>query len=253
MIFILLLPAVTLAGWQRAKVVVTGTWGNSPGQFDIFHGESGDFFPNIFFVDKFGNIIIPDDGNHRINIYNKYGRLNKMLTKPAELPAEDDTVWPHKGILSYEGGNSIVIPCRHEKIPQGLQPLKLCFIDYDGKILAEVPYMYVVPIENGYILRTKDRSYHYSPTGKMLEERPATLINRSYLEDEYGGFSEYKDDKRLAKCQKEIKSFNISQNHLAEYGVPVVTSNCDIYVWKSTPNAYSILKWTWVDELKKNR
>ena len=35
---------------------------------------------------------------------------------------------------------------------------------------------------------------------------------------------------------------------IAEYGSPVVGSDGSIYTWKRTPDKYSILKWTWVDD-----
>ncbi len=34
----------------------------------------------------------------------------------------------------------------------------------------------------------------------------------------------------------------------SEYGEPVVAPNGDIYTWNYTPDAYKILKWTWVDD-----
>jgi hypothetical protein len=33
-----------------------------------------------------------------------------------------------------------------------------------------------------------------------------------------------------------------------EYGKPVIAPNGDVYTWKRTPDNYSILKWTWVDD-----
>jgi hypothetical protein len=35
---------------------------------------------------------------------------------------------------------------------------------------------------------------------------------------------------------------------IAEYGQPVIAPNGDVYTWKRTPDKYSILKWTWVDD-----
>lgn len=267
-VVILLLPNVALARWQGPKVVLTGTWGNESGQFDIYYGESADYFPQKFFVDKLGNVIIPDDGNKRIAIYDKNGRLKKLLTKPSELPAEDNMYgWPGD-IISCEDGNSIVIFCRYEKMSNGVNPYKNCFLDYDGKILAEVPKeYYVVPAQYGYILTTKDRSFHYSPAGKMIEERPAPA-EKSNLEDGYGSFPEYRTD-NFKKCETKLRSLKIPKSQskivrpggrgfdeerelIAEYGGLFVTSNCDAYVWKRTLQAYSILKWSWFDEQKKH-
>ena len=33
-----------------------------------------------------------------------------------------------------------------------------------------------------------------------------------------------------------------------EYGKPVIGPNGDVYAWKRTPDTYSILKWTWLDD-----
>jgi hypothetical protein len=35
---------------------------------------------------------------------------------------------------------------------------------------------------------------------------------------------------------------------ISEYGEPVVPPSGDVYTWKRTPDKYSILKWTWVDD-----
>ena len=32
------------------------------------------------------------------------------------------------------------------------------------------------------------------------------------------------------------------------YGQPVIATNGDVYTWKRTPDTYSIIKWTWVDD-----
>jgi hypothetical protein len=270
-IFILLLPHVAFAGWDGPKIIVTGTWGSKLEQFHMYEEASGEDIPQKFAmdfsVDKDGNIVIPDLENRRIVIYDKAGHLIKVLTKPVQLPALDEkNGWPGS-LESYEGGNSIVIPCRYEKKEKsgGTGPSRKCFLDYNGKILAEVPMAYTGPIQTGYILRTKDRSYLYSPTGKMLEERPAALINRSYHEDEYGGFTEYKSSSNFNKCSKELNSLSLPDSQwkesngldgekelVADYGGRVVTSNCNVYLWKRTPTAFSILRWTWIDEQMKN-
>ncbi len=39
---------------------------------------------------------------------------------------------------------------------------------------------------------------------------------------------------------------NVNVNE--EYGEPVIAPNGDVYTWKRTPDNYSILKWTWVDD-----
>jgi len=36
---------------------------------------------------------------------------------------------------------------------------------------------------------------------------------------------------------------------VAEYGKPLISPNGDVYAWKRTPETYSILKWTWKDDI----
>jgi hypothetical protein len=71
--------------------------------------------------------------------------------------------------------------------------------------------------------------------------------------------------KKYNQCGKALGSLALPQNQstvvspggrgfderralIAEYGSPVVAPNGDVYTWKRTPDAYSILKWTWVDD-----
>ena len=44
------------------------------------------------------------------------------------------------------------------------------------------------------------------------------------------------------------KGFEERAQLIAQYGEPVIAPNGDVYTWKRTPDKYSILKWTWVDD-----
>ena len=46
--------------------------------------------------------------------------------------------------------------------------------------------------------------------------------------------------KRLPAYSKEVVD--------EEYGSPVITPNGEVYTWKRTPDKYSILRWTWVND-----
>ena len=37
-----------------------------------------------------------------------------------------------------------------------------------------------------------------------------------------------------------------------EYGSPVLAPSGDVYTWKRTPDKYSIVKWSWVDDPGSN-
>lgn len=122
--------------------------------------------------------------------------------------------------------------------------------------------------------------------GKVSEKRisankykiTVTYPDKAYSLDMAGPFEKYVRDtndfmyalsgkvvKKFGACGKELGSLTIPENQLniikpsgrgveavaeliAEYGQPVVAPNGDVYTWKRTPDTYSILKWTWVDD-----
>ena len=53
-------------------------------------------------------------------------------------------------------------------------------------------------------------------------------------------------------CGKELARLTMPEvkegDDFAEYGEAVVAPNGDVYTWKRTPDKYSIVKWTWVDD-----
>ena len=89
-------------------------------------------------------------------------------------------------------------------------------------------------------------------------------LNAAVITGEAGSrhFRVYKYD----RCGKEIASVDLPVDNIIsepadstrpspvfeevveEYGKPVIGPNGDVYTWKRTPDTYSILKWTWVDE-----
>ena len=77
------------------QVVVSGTWGKEPGQFGLKkprHPEeviiSG---PSTFIIDKQGNIYITDSVNHRVQKFDKNGKL--LLTFGTQGTKEAGTGW----------------------------------------------------------------------------------------------------------------------------------------------------------------
>ena len=54
--------------------------GSGAGQFDFDAGDTTDFFPKEFGVDKDGHVVIPDEGNKRIVIYNSNGTIKILST-----------------------------------------------------------------------------------------------------------------------------------------------------------------------------
>lgn len=54
---------------------------------------------------------------------------------------------------------------------------------------------------------------------------------------------------KISRCGKIISTLDLPQDPDAiEYDQqPVFAENGDVYIWKRTPDTYSILKWQWVD------
>ena len=69
----------------------------------------------------------------------------------------------------------------------------------------------------------------YSVCGKELGVVGIPEDQRRIIKPGGGGFEE----------QSEL---------IEQYGQPVIAPNGDVYTWKRTPDKYSILKWTWVDD-----
>ena len=315
-------PLLSFADWKGPINVIVGTWGTAAGQFYFEAQDTADLFPKEFAVDKDGNIIIRDEGNFRILIYNREGQLKKVIKKPNELPALDaEYYWPWG--IKLLNNNWIAIDCDAQKNNKGKYTIKKCFLDYNGKIIKKSEWGEMFPLNDGYLFKQEDKYYLYSPTGRLLKtytERPLELgvvqkrerqadgrykytvkyDNITYIIESEGieeqGFQRdiflnlffvgrltdpkdiYVDAEwegntvseraiphyivtRYDRCDNSPERLHIppdkspfkktgkgvirDEGLLRQYGKPVVSSNGDVYCWKRTADAYSILKWTW--------
>ena len=170
-LIIVIMATPIFASWTGPQEVLSGTWGNGQAQFYFESGDTEDIFPRQLSVDKNGNVIIADEGNARIVIYDLSGKLIKILQKPAQLPAADNLFgWP-SGLSVYSGGNSLTVTCQYQQDQEGAQPSKECFLDYDGNILAKADLAEVFPIDTGYVLLNYKTSTYgiYTPTGQLIK------------------------------------------------------------------------------------
>lgn len=173
LLFVFAYAPIAHAAWKGPIEILSGKWGSETGEFYFEAGESGDSFPTKFGVDKNGLVVIPDEGNNRIVIYNPDGTINNTLHKPTSLPDLDNFVgWPIDFVL-YPGGNSFVINCNYQKSADAAvvgAPLNKCILDYSGVILSKANTAQVFPIGSGYVFlnyQNNDYSF-YSPTGQLI-------------------------------------------------------------------------------------
>ncbi len=187
------IPSLSFGGWSGPQEVITGTWGSGAGQFDFDAGDTTDFFPKEFGVDKDGHVVIPDEGNKRIVIYNSNGTIKNTLYKPSSLPDLDNSAgWP-SGFILYTGGNSFAIDCDYQKTSgRGRRPFKICLIDYNSNILSKLDAAQVFPVETGYVLLKNNIYSLYSPTGILIKTSAERLLELGVVSERPISESQYK-------------------------------------------------------------
>ena len=278
----LLFSELSFAGWTGPSEVLSGTWGNNPGQFAIQYGDTSDTFPTTIDISPSGKIAITEDQTlDRVQIFNSTGQLANIINTFAFTIAFDT----NENLYVSGGG----------------------FRKYDssGKVVwskTGTSYDALYALSSGDIIGyDKDNKNYalFSPTGQLIKtsaERPLELGrvseyplgNRKYKttvkyedatytiisEREYERF--VRDNKKnlyamnpgivekFSPCGKLIGRLDMPEKKAFagdkipgeeqyvfihdEYGAPVVDVNGNIYAWKKSPTKYSILKWTWQDD-----
>jgi len=90
----LVLPSFCLAGWVGPKEVVKGKWGNKPGEFGRESVDLWETFPTNYCLTSSGNIIIADELNARIEVFNNDGTLHSVFG-PKMISSDDwKSQWP---------------------------------------------------------------------------------------------------------------------------------------------------------------
>jgi hypothetical protein len=190
--FLFISPALVFAGWTGPQQILSGSWGKDIGQFYYAFGDMFDEFPKTFAIDNNGLIIIADEGNSRITIFNGTGVLEKTITKPPELPQEDSAYgWP-SDLRMYVGGNSLVISCQYQKVPMGLRPSKKCFLDYNGVLLSKIDFGQTFPVESGFIILRNNTYFLYSPTGQLIQTYTSRPLELGLINSQKTGTGAYK-------------------------------------------------------------
>ena len=119
---------------------------------------------------------------------------------------------------------------KEERIGGDRYKITVSYPDRTYPLILKGPYEKYVRDSSGYI---------YAVSGKLVKRF-------NYCGRELGALS-------LPENQVTIippigQGFEEQAQLIAQYGEPVVAPNGDVYTWKRTPDNYSILKWTWVDD-----
>lgn len=190
--FLFISRGLVFAGWTGPQQILSGSWGSDAGQFYYAFGDMFDEFPKTFAIDNNGLIVIGDEGNSRITIFNTTGALEKTITKPPELPQEDGAYgWP-SDLRMYVGGNSLVISCQYQKVPMGIRPSKKCILDYNGALLSKIDFGQTFPVESGFIILRNKTYFLYSPTGQLLQTYTSRPLELGLMNSQKIGTGTYK-------------------------------------------------------------
>ena len=249
------------AGWQGPSVILTGTWGNGDTTFGIEYGDMGTTFPSLVAVLFNGKIVILDEINERQIVYNNDGTLFKVV--PWKISKDGiKKINPEYILYNYynvEGYTS------NNQIWNG-------FDDYilkaaTGEIITKTKTR---PADIGIINTERIASKQYRITIQYPDKVWSTIVENAtdnYIKDINGNVYSYKRKQviRFNDCGKKVAILMMPEDirnvipdenpdldpeiELKEkYGKPLIAPYGDVYTWKYTPDKYSIIKWTWVDD-----
>ncbi|MHB8843976.1 MAG: fibronectin type III domain-containing protein [Nitrospirota bacterium] len=250
------------AGWQGPTSVISGGWGSSDDQFGIKYGDTNDNFAGPFYIRTDGGIIIRDVINGRRKIYDPNGTLIKIVKCKENQAGEWNEECSIRGdyIQTTSDGNIWIGPLEYLKdqgyflyTPAGqlvktstARPLELGF----GKeeVLDTGRYKTTITYNDGVYVVVSDKRYDYysRDSKKNLYETLPGLVDKFSPCGKRLGRLLLPEDVVFKGAIVPGKEQEILIHD--QYGSPVVDISGNVYVWKRTPTAYSILKWTWVDD-----
>ena len=262
-LIVAMLASVAEAGWQGPTEVITGTWGANNEQFGISYGDTNDVFGGPFYILIDGRLIVTDLMNGRRKIYSGDGTLMKVIkcvkspigewNEECRIPLDDyiqtttdGNIW--LGLIQYRKQQySLYSPAGQLIKTSTTRPLELGVIkeqklgESNYKITVSYPDReYSFSLKGPYEKYIRDsKKYIYALSGKAVKKF-------NTCGKELGSLSTPEDQSKLVRPGG--RGLDALYDLIAEYGEPIVAPNGDVYTWKRTPDKYSILKWTWVDD-----
>ena len=262
-IFCLALPLPAFAGWVGPKVVVSGTWGNGPGQFGIEREEGMSVIPNRIYLLKSEYLIIGDFLNGRRKIYDQTKKLKKIVVckeqgVDSDIYNEECNIQGRYLLTNFDGTLWTALPDwpepgkpeeyrKYSPTGQLLQtyttrPLELGIWD-EKPILINGEKKYQVTI------KFPDLNYPGKVTSWMII---GDEIFPNYQRDMqgnlyglgpgsgYGGEVIRYDKKGSALAKLRLPDEQVSRT-------PILDRNGNVYCYMESETHYKILKWTWKD------
>ncbi len=297
----------TIAGFVGPVELIYSAWGSGDLNVGLAKDQYGIGGGNLLQITESGMVIIGDEVNCRVKIYNSKGVwLTDISNQQVECP--EDLGWPEYLKVSNDG--FVVLGDKFQKY------------DYNGNLIYSIDtpgFVNYTVTPSGSVYYQLDRNNYqlYSPTGeklttytqKPLELGTKTAYRRAATDNKYDTTVQFEDvtyhmildgdwdnfvrdqndylyffNSYTAKdpvsgedsstslvvkydpCGKKIGRLDLpiseyekpTQAELDmptttlrvrnEYGPPVIGPDGSVYAYKRTPDTYSILKWSWVDD-----
>jgi hypothetical protein len=250
------------AAFRGPTILIEGEWGNADNQFGLERGDSWDEQPTLDGILGDGSIVISDLANNRTVIYKSNGIFKEKeiwIPQPAE-----------KGMIKYVHKKYLLGCCVQGYDAKGNlwtgNADKYALTGKDGTLITKVDAR---PPELGVIVKQRVNSNYQitinypDKTYTIVTETPYEKIQRE-SSDKLNAITN-KFVTKFNNCGEAIGTliFPVSKSKqiraggggfeevrelIEEYGAPIIGYNGDIYTWKRTPQKFSILKWTWVEE-----
>ena len=305
-----LLTGSAYANWVGPKQVLSGNWGKTVGDFGLVKANPVDGFPEDFLVTSGGDIIIADQMNKRIEVFQN-GEISVIVPKDLKISWVPET-WPSAKSITYF--ENYVYDTSYEPVQA---------YNYNGSLaftfnVGDIYFKFRDSEGNLYFFGNNNKYFKYSSMGELLatyDQRPLALGTKSsrrragsankydttvryedityhmILDDDYDNYVRDQNNflyfydsyttqdpvgndstiawfvvkydpcgKKIAKLLLPVSEYEpLTQEELSlpvsirpkvrnEYGPPVIGPDGSVYCWKRTPDSYSILKWTWVDD-----
>ena len=266
-VMILCNAALSYGSWQGPAEILSGGWGKGNTNFGIESGDTSDRFPSLAAILFDGRIVISDQVNEREVIYKNDGTLLKIVpwyiyqnsTKTMNPEYPTNQYWNVQGYTPegnvwIEIGNTYALksPTGQTIKTSATEPLELGVVS--TKTIAKGQYKITVtyPDKVWTTIASYSSATNYIRDAQGRIYRPGTkqIVRFNDCGREITRLS--MPVKKIVKGESQGEGTEPRITVLEEYGSPVLAPNGDVYTWKRTPDKYSIVKWTWVDDPKSN-
>lgn len=255
----------SFAGWSAQQDIIQGSWGASENQFGITYQDTSDFIP-FFDITSDQKVVIRDGMNSRVKVYTSSGALELIVPYKTNLDYRDLTIADKYGFsgdfVGYGGGGANYFYRADQKLYINFSPTGQLIKTSTTRPLELGVVKGNSPVDGGYrhIIEYPGQTYSFIIPFRVLNRFQRDLQGTLHVAAQSSTTDAVF---RVSKCGRIAGQMQMPENvfgepekigiedfktYLEEYGNAVFGSDGNIYTWKRTPDKYSILKWTWVDD-----